>query len=153
MNTTTKTASRMAETASLGVELWNDSCAPNELADAVAHGFVGATSNPVIVAAAGAQDKPKGLPVLDKLVADHASSSEDDIAWKLIATVVKEGAALLEPEYVRSQGKRGLLCAQVSPKHWRNANAMVAHAKELAAIAPNIAIKAPTTQQGIAAME
>ena len=42
---------RMEETAALGVELWNDSCAPSELADAVAHGFVGATSNPVIVAA------------------------------------------------------------------------------------------------------
>ena len=30
---------RMAETAALGVELWNDSCALNELADAVAAGF------------------------------------------------------------------------------------------------------------------
>ena len=48
---------KLKETAALGVELWNDSCAKNELEDAVAHGFVGATSNPVIVGAAVNQDK------------------------------------------------------------------------------------------------
>src|SRR5207302_10522875 len=117
------------------------------------HGFVGATSNPVIVASTVAQDKAKWIPFLDALIADQQSATEDDIAWKLIATVVREGAALLLPEYQRSQGKRGLLCAQVSPKTWRDQTAMIAHAKELASIAANVAIKAPTTQQGIAAME
>jgi transaldolase len=147
------TSGKMAETAALGVELWNDSCALAELEDAVAHGFVGATSNPVIVAAAVTQDKARLLPVLDRLIADHPGDDEDQIAWRLIGVVVKEGAALLAPEHERSGGRRGLLCAQVSPKHWRSAARMVEHAGELFALAPNIAIKAPATDAGIAAME
>lgn len=137
--------SKMKETAALGVELWNDSCALAELQDAVAHGFVGATSNPVIVAAAVQADKARLLPVLDGLIREHPRDTEDEIAWRLIGSVVKEGAAVL-------RGK-GVLCAQVSPKLYRDAGRMVAHAKELAALADNIAIKAPTTPAGIEAME
>ena len=137
--------SKMKETAAFGVELWNDSCSLPELVDAVAHGFVGATSNPVIVAAAVNADKARLLPVLDALIREHKSDSEDEIAWRLIGAVVKEGAAVLEG--------RGVLCAQVSPKHYRDTARMLAHAKELFALAPNIAIKAPATPAGIAAME
>lgn len=144
---------RMAETAALGVELWNDSCGLQELKDAVAVGMVGATSNPVIVGAAVAADKARLLPVLDALVAADPRASEDEIAWRLIAHVVKEGAALLEPTWRQSGGARGYLSAQVSPKHWRDAGKMLAHGIELAALAPNIAIKAPATAAGIEAME
>jgi transaldolase len=144
---------KMQETAALGVELWNDSCAYGELKDAVAHGFVGATSNPVIVAAAVQTDKARLVPALDVLIKDHPTASEDEIAWKLIGIVVREGAALLLPEYERSGGARGLLCAQVSPKYWRDTKKMVEHARELHALAKNVAIKAPATKAGIAAME
>ncbi len=137
--------SKMRETAALGVELWNDSCALAELKDAVAHGFVGATSNPVIVAAAVNADKARLMPVLDGLIREHAKESEDEIAWRLIGEVVKEGAAVL-------RGK-GVLCAQVSPKHYRDAGRMLSHARELAALADNVAIKAPATPAGIEAME
>lgn len=146
---------RMAETAALGVELWNDSCALNELKDAVDVGMVGATSNPVIVGAAVTADKARLLPVLDGLIHAHAHAheSEDDVAWHLIAHVVKEGAAVLEPIYQKSRGARGFISAQVSPKHWRDPKKMIAHATELAALAPNVAIKAPATAAGIEAME
>ncbi len=144
---------KMAETAKRGVELWNDSCALSELKDAVAHGFVGATSNPVIVAAAVNADKERLQNVLDVLILEHPAAGEDDVAWRLVGEVVREAALLLQPEYERSGGRRGLLCAQVSPKHWRDAKAMAAHAQVLAALAPNIAIKAPATKAGIAAME
>lgn len=137
--------SKMKETAALGVELWNDSCALAELQDAVAHGFVGATSNPVIVAAAVNADKARLLPVLDGLIREHQRESEDEIAWRLIGAVVTEGAAVL--------AGKGVLCAQVSPKHYRDPARMLAHAKELAALADNVAIKAPATAAGIEAME
>ncbi|HEY4221545.1 MAG TPA: transaldolase family protein, partial [Myxococcota bacterium] len=143
----------MRETIAAGVELWNDSCSLAELQDAVQHGFVGATSNPVIVAAAVSADKARLLPVLDALIHDNPSLSEDEIAWLLIGHVVKEGAAVLAPEHEKSSGRRGLLCAQVSPKLWRDTAKMVEHGVALAALAPNIAIKAPTTSAGIAAME
>jgi transaldolase len=145
--------SKMQETAGLGVELWNDSCAYAELKDAVAHGFVGATSNPVIVGQAVNTDKARLMPALDVLIRDNPSASEDEIAWKLIGVVVREGAAMLLPAYEASEGKRGLLCAQVSPKHWRDTKKMLEHAIELHALAKNIAIKAPATVAGIAAME
>lgn len=144
---------RMAETTALGVELWNDSCALQELKDAVAVGMVGATSNPVIVGAAVNADKARLLPVLDALIAADGRASEDDIAWRLIAHVVKEGASLLEPQWRASGGARGYLSAQVSPKHWRDPAKMLAHGLELSALAPNIAIKAPATAAGIEAME
>ena len=144
---------RMTETAALGVELWNDSCALSELKDAVDHGFVGATSNPVIVAAAVTADKARLIPILDRLIADDPAAGEDEIAWKLIGVVVKEGAALLQPEHDKSAGRRGFLCAQVSPKLGRDTARMIAHARELHGLAPNIAIKAPATAAGISAME
>ena len=46
---TTMVLSNMRLTALLGTDFWNDSCDPNELAEAVSEGAVGATSNPVIV--------------------------------------------------------------------------------------------------------
>jgi transaldolase len=144
---------RMAEAAALGVELWNDSCAAPELRDAIAVGMVGATSNPVIVGAAVNADKARWLPVIDELIAEHRHASEDEVTWKLIAIVVKEGAALLEPVWRASGGARGFISAQVSPKHWRDPAQMLAHGKELAALAPNIAIKAPATAPGIEAIE
>ena len=41
--------SRMTQMTALGADWWNDSGAPAELAEAVALGAVGGTSNPVIV--------------------------------------------------------------------------------------------------------
>jgi transaldolase len=137
--------SKMRETQALGVELWNDSCALNELKDAVSEGFVGATSNPVIVAQAVNADKARLLPVLDGIIRDNPRATEDEIAWKLIGVVVTEAAAVLK-------GK-GVLCAQVSPKWWRDPQRMFEHGKELAALADNIAIKAPAVPAGIEAME
>ncbi len=145
--------SKMQQTAALGVDFWNDSCALNELQDAVANGAVGATSNPVIVGAAVQQDKARWLPVVDELVKQDPAASEDEVAWRLIAALAVEAAKLLRPVYDRTQGDKGWLCVQVSPKHWRSTEKMIAHGVELAALAPNIAIKAPTTLPGIAAME
>lgn len=53
----------------------------------------------------------------------------------------------------RTDGKQGFISAQVSPKHWRDPAKMLAHAQELVALAPNVAIKAPSTAAGIEAME
>jgi transaldolase len=145
--------SKMQQTSALGIDFWNDSCALNELGEAVANGAVGATSNPVIVSAAVNGDKARWLPVLDGLLREHPSDTEDDAAWRLIGAVVKEASALLAPVFEATGGRKGYLCAQVSPKLYRSTERMIEHGTTLAALAPNVAIKCPLTQEGIAAME
>ena len=143
--------SRMRLTAEQGVEFWNDSCAPNELADAVAHGAVGATSNPVIVFNAVKQDPATSAALIDRLVAEHPEEGEEEIAWRLIEELGRRAAALLEPVYRQTGGRRGFLSMQVNPKLYRSAARMEEHARRLAAVAPNVAIKVPATPPGIAA--
>lgn len=145
-----KNMKRMNE---LGADWWNDSCDIQELTDAVNTGAVGATSNPVIVAAAVKQDPDRWIPVLKDLIRDNPSDSEEDIAWKLIARVGVDASKILLPVFKQTNGVKGYLCLQVNPKYYRNAERMLAHGKELASLAPNIAIKAPATAAGIQAVE
>jgi transaldolase len=146
-------SSRMQQTVALGTEFWNDSCATHELKEAIQNGAAGATSNPVIVGAAVSADKARWIPVLERLLRENPGATEDDVAWKLIEAVAREAAALLAPIYQATEGRQGYLCVQVSPKLYRSAERMIEHGVSLAALAPNIAIKCPSTQEGIQAME
>jgi transaldolase len=141
----------MRLTAELGAQFWNDSCAPNELAEAVANGAVGATSNPVIVFTAVKQDPATSTALMDRLIADHPEEGEEEIAWRLIEELGRRAAGLLEPVYRETGGERGFLSMQVNPKLYRSASRMEEHGRRLAAVAPNVAIKVPATPAGIAA--
>lgn len=144
---------KMPLMTALGADWWNDSCAPEEIAEAVSFGAVGGTSNPVIVFQAVKGRPERWLPVLDRLIVDHPTATEDDIAWMLIAELARAAAAQFLPVFERSRGAKGYLSIQVSPKFYPDPERMVSHAVQLAALAPNIAIKAPATAAGIAAME
>ncbi|MGH9884752.1 MAG: transaldolase family protein [bacterium] len=141
----------MRRSAEQGVEFWNDSCAANELGEAITRGARGATSNPVIVYTAVKQDPATWTPFLDALVAAHPEDSEDDLAWRLIEELGRRAAALLEPVHRETGGRQGFLSMQVNPKLYRSASRMEEHARILAAVAPNVAIKVPATPPGIAA--
>ena len=144
---------KMGLTQELGAEFWNDSCSLKELTEAVAQGAVGATSNPIIVLNAVSGEPEAWLPVIDKLVKANPSDTEDDIAWKLIADLGERAAKLLKPMHSATAGKKGFLCVQVSPKFHRSPALMIEQAKVLAKIAPNVAVKIPATEAGLAAME
>lgn len=137
----------------LGADWWNDSGVPAELSAAVALGAVGGTSNPVIVAQAVKAQPALCNPIIDRLLIDHPADTEDDIAWKLIHTLAIDAASRLMPVYESTRGVKGFLSAQVNPKYYLSYDLMVAQATQLASLAPNIAIKAPATEVGIAAME
>ncbi len=145
--------SRMCRSAELGIDFWNDSCDLKELGEAVANGAVGATSNPVIVLNVVQGDRATWIPVLDRLIKENPTDAEDEIAWRLVERIGRDAAALLEPVYRRTKGKKGFLSMQVNPQFYTNAEKMTAHAKILAAVAKNVAIKLPATEAGIAAME
>lgn len=144
---------RMSQMTALGADWWNDSGVASELAEAVALGAVGGTSNPVIVSQAAAAHPELCLPILERLIAEHPRATEDDLAWKLIHALGTESAARLQPVYEASRGRKGFLSMQVNPKFYPDLRLMLAQAVELSALAPNIAIKAPATEAGIQAME
>ena len=145
--------SRMRLTILRGAEFWNDSCALPELRDAVDHGATGATSNPVIVAAVVKSDPKAWTPALDAIVRGNEAATEDEIAWLLIEEIGRQAAAILSPVHVQTKGRTGYLSMQVSPKFYGNAARMVEHGRALAALAPNIAIKVPSTAAGVVAAE
>jgi transaldolase len=149
--TETATMSRMRLTTEKGADFWNDSCSLQELQEAVDNGAVGATSNPVIVFTVVKQDPKTWQPVLDELIAAHPEASEDDVAWKLIEAIGRRAAAILLPVYERSAGQQGFLSIQVNPKLYRSSARMLEHARTLAALAPNVAIKLPAIPEGLRA--
>ena len=146
-----KPASKMRLTLERGADFWNDSCSLSELGEAVESGAVGATSNPVIVCTVVKSDPGTWTPVLDELVVSMREAGEDEIAWRLIETIGRRAAALLEPVYRETGGRKGFLSMQVNPKFYRSSARMLEHGRTLAALAPNIAIKVPATPEGIAA--
>lgn len=143
----------MAQMTALGADWWNDSAVPAEVAEAVALGAVGGTSNPVIVAQAVRSQPGLCHPILDRLIAENPSATEDDIAWKLIHELALDAASRLRPVFDQTRGRKGFLSVQVNAKYYRSRDQMVEQACQLAALAPNIAIKAPATEAGIAAIE
>ena len=143
----------MAAMTALGADWWNDSGVPAELSEAVALGAVGGTSNPVIVAQAVKAQPALCHPIMDRLLADHPGETEDDIAWRLIHELSVDAASRLRKVHEATRGAKGFLSVQVNAKYYPNRDAMVEQATRLAALAPNIAIKAPATETGIAAIE
>lgn len=144
---------KMQQTAELGSDWWNDSNDHLELKHAYDEGAVGATSNPVI-SLNSVKNRPEiWLPVIDQIISNNPTASEDDILWYLMDEVGKRAAHILLPVYKETNGQKGKLSLQVNPKFYRNANAMFEQGKYLASLAPNIAIKCPALPAGIDAME
>ncbi len=145
--------SRMRLTILRGAEFWNDSCSLTELKDAVDHGATGATSNPVIVYGVVKADPKTWNPVLDAIIRANETASEDEIAWLLIEEIGRQAAGILEPVHQKTHGLKGYLSMQVSPKFHNHPGRMIEHGTALAALAPNIAIKVPSTAAGVQAAE
>lgn len=145
--------SLMQQTAALDTDFWNDSCDLKELSDALEHGAVGATSNPVIVATVVKSAPESWNPVIDRLINDRPAADEDEIAWELTAELGRQAATLLRPEFKRSGGRKGRLSLQVNPKKFRDVAAMAAQAEMLNKTAPNVAVKMPVVPAGLQAME
>ncbi|MEM7145332.1 MAG: transaldolase family protein [Verrucomicrobiota bacterium] len=150
---TVETIDNLKAMTRLGAEWWNDSCEPDHLAEAVAKGASGATSNPVIVEAAVSSNKERWMPVVVDLSASYPNDSAEEITWRLISEMGRQAAEILEPVYKASGGTKGFLSLQVNPELAADADSMFEHAVQLAAVAPNIAIKVPSTKPGFDAAE
>jgi transaldolase len=134
-------------------DYWNDSCAVEELAYAVARGATGATSNPVIVGEVMKKEQARWEPRVREIAVEQPTWSEVEITWALIEEMGVNGAGLLAPVFAREDGHKGRLSLQTNPANHRDAERMTAQGVRFSELAPNIQVKFPTTAAGLTAIE
>ena len=126
---------------------WHDSADTDELAFALGHGAVGVTCNPYLSNLAIAKWRPKGDPEIEEVIARGLQKEEK--AEALMRIAVSRCATMLLPEYERTNGATGYVCAQVNPSRTGDRKAMLDMARRFNTWAPNIAVKLPATASGL----
>jgi transaldolase len=150
----TMTSSPLAKTvATTPTDIWNDSCAVDELEYAIGFGAVGATANPTIVHDVWKKDPAHWRERVRALAEEHAHWTEVDLAWAIVAEMSIAGTRLLEPVFVREGGRKGRLSVQTDPTFWRTPERMLEQGLLFDALAPNVIVKFPATRVGIEVME
>ncbi len=134
-------------------DIWNDSCAIDELEYAIGFGAVGATANPTIVHDVWRKDPAHWRGRARALAAAAPAATEVETAWAVVAEMSTAGAKLLEATFVREGGRKGRLSIQTNPTFWRTRDRMLDQGAELTALGPNIIVKFPATSVGIEVME
>jgi len=139
--------------ATTPTDIWNDSCALDELAYAISFGAVGATANPTIVTDVWKSEPAVWRQRVRELAVERPEASEAEIAWTIVDEMSVRAAPLLMPAFEAFEGRQGRLSTQTDPTLHRSAERMVAQGLHFAGLAPNIIVKFPATTAGIAAME
>ena len=126
---------------------WHDSADTDELAFALEHGAVGVTCNPYLSNLVVAKQRPKGDKEFEAVIAKGLPAEQK--AEELMKIAVTRCAKMLQPEYERSNGTRGYVCAQVNPSRTGDRKAMLEMARRFHAWAPNITVKLPGNLAGL----
>ena len=133
--------------------LWNDSATPSELSAAIGWGAVGATCNPVIALSALKAAPEYWAERIRVYAAADPTATEDDIGWAMVRELSVEAAKLLEPAFVKFNGRNGRLSIQTDPRFYRDATALADQAVEVSQLAKNVIVKIPVTAAGVVAIE
>jgi transaldolase len=133
--------------------LWNDSAALAELTYSLEHGCVGATCNPVIVLEVLKKERELWDRRIRALGDEMPAAPEDQIAWRVVEEISAARAKLLLPIFQQQHGRNGRLSIQTDPHYYRSPELLLNQAKRFAELAPNMIVKLPATQAGVAAME
>jgi len=151
---TTATSSPLHRTViETATDIWNDSCAVDELEYAIANGAVGATANPTIVSDVWKADPTRWRATTRDLAGRNPAWTEVDLAWAIVEAMSLEAAPLLRPAFDRFAGRQGRLSMQTNPTFWRTPDQMLAQGVHFDGLAPNIIVKFPATSVGIGVME
>jgi len=134
-------------------DIWNDSCAIDELEYAISFGAVGATANPTIVTDVWKTEPTHWRERVRTLARERPTATEVDLAWAVVEEMSTRGAKLLELAFAIHGGRQGRLSMQTDPTLHRSPDRMVAQGLSFVALAPNIIVKFPATSAGIAAIE
>jgi transaldolase len=133
--------------------LWNDSADPDELAQSIGWGAVGATCNPVIALAALRAHQARWSDEILAYAAANPVATEDQIGWAMVQRLSVEVAEMLIPAFREHKGVNGRLSIQTDPRLHRDTTALVEQAYEFSQLAPNMIVKIPVTTQGVEAFE
>lgn len=147
------TPSPLQLTAGTATDIWNDSCAVDELTYAIEHGAVGATANPTIVHDVWKKDPAHWRGRVRRMAEERPGATEVDLAWAVVEEMSAAGARLLEPAFERFGGRQGRLSMQTNPTFWRSPQPMLEQGVHFKSVAPNIIVKFPATRIGIGVME
>ena len=139
--------------ATTATDIWNDSCAVDELRYAISFGAVGATANPTIVADVWKSDPGSWRDRVRALADERPDATEIDLAWAIVEEMSLRAAPLLMPAFEASAGRQGRLSVQTDPTLFRSFDRMLAQGEHFASLAPNIIVKFPATAVGIRVME
>src|SRR4051812_11118198 len=107
--------------ASTATDIWNDSCAIDELEYAISFGAVGATANPTIVTDVWKKEPALWRGRVRELAAARPDASEADIAWAIVDEMSVRAAPLLMPVFEAQGGRQGRLSTQTDPTLYRSA--------------------------------
>ncbi len=139
--------------ATTTTDIWNDSCAVDELEYAISYGAVGATANPTIVTDVWKADPGHWRGRVRALADERPDATEIDLAWAIVEEMSLRAAPLLIPAFEASGGRRGRLSMQTDPTLFRSFDRMLAQGEHFASLAPNIVVKFPATSVGVRVME
>lgn len=130
---------------------WHDSADPAELQRGLDRGAVGVTTNPFLTNLSLAKERAAWAADVEAVLARGLPGEQK--AEALMRPVVTRAAAMYQPQYDASGGKRGFVCAQVNPSRAGEREAMLAMARRFHAWAPNIAVKLPAVAAGLDVLE
>ena len=139
--------------ATTATDIWNDSCAVDELEYAISFGAVGATANPTIVADVWKHDPAYWRGRVEALAVARADATEVDLAWAVVEEMSLRAAPLLLPAHEASGGRQGRLSMQTDPTLFRSYERMLEQGTGFDRLAPNIIVKFPATSVGVRVME
>jgi transaldolase len=139
--------------ATTATDIWNDSCAVDELEYAISYGAVGATANPTIVTDVWKADPAHWQGRVRVLADERPNTTEIDLAWAIVEEMSLRAAPLLLPAFEATGGRQGRLSMQTDPTFFRAYDRMLEQGIAFAGLAPNIIVKFPATATGIRVME
>lgn len=152
---------RLQQLADAGVSVWLDDLSrerieSGNLAELVARGVVGVTTNPSIFASALADGERYDAQV-QKLAEDHVEVTDslvDKTVFELTTTDVRQACDLLAGVHNDTDGVDGRVSIEVSPDLAHDTGGTLSSAKELWAAVdrPNALIKIPATPEGLPAI-
>jgi transaldolase len=130
---------------------WHDSAEPGELERGIRRGAVGATTNPYLSHLALSRNKDTWAEEINHVLKENPEPEQK--AEELMSIVIKHAARQLEPQYEKSAGRMGYVCAQVNPARAADRESMLSMARRFHSWAPNIAVKLPATAAGLDVLE
>jgi transaldolase len=130
---------------------WHDSADPAELKRGLEHGAIGATTNPFLASVALHANKTLWDSEIRSVLAGNPEPERK--AEELMGIVVRHVAEQLLPQYEKTDGQTGFVCAQVNPSKAGDREPMLAMARRFSRWAPNIAVKLPATAAGLDVLE